>query len=140
RALRCLEEALVIYEALGLAEQAAGVHVRLGHSLMLRTAPEAVNISRALGHFRAAEAWMADRPLIPLLGELFIGFATAALKALRTGEGLSAARRAVAIGESLHDERVRVGGTVLLGVHLTHAGRLAEGFALLDEAWLAADR
>ncbi len=140
RGLRCLEEALRLYETLGLAERAAAVHVRLGHSLMLWTAHEAVDIPRALGHFRAADAWMAGRPESPLLGELYTGFATAALKALHTREGIAVARRAVEIGVRLRDDRLRVSGAVLLGIHLAHAGRLAVGFALLEEAWADADR
>ena len=139
RALHCLEEALSLYEALGLAERAAAVHVRLGHTLMLWTAHEAVDIPRALGHFRAAEAWMVGRPESPLLGDLYTGFAMAALKALHTREGLAVSQRAVAIGERLCDQRVRVDGAILLGIHLVHSGRLAAGLALLDEAWAVAD-
>ncbi|HEY7295184.1 MAG TPA: AAA family ATPase, partial [Dehalococcoidia bacterium] len=115
--LQYLEEALALYETLGEEERAAAVHVRLGHNLMLWTAYSVVNIPRALGHFRTAEAWLAGKPESPLLGDLYTGFATAALKALQTTEGLATARRAVEIGARLHDERVRVSGAVLLALH-----------------------
>ncbi|MGI8553548.1 MAG: hypothetical protein ACR2PL_22595 [Dehalococcoidia bacterium] len=84
-----------------------------------------------MAHYRAAEA---------LLGEVSVGLAVAALRAVHIEEGLAASKRALAIGERLGDQGLWAHAALLHGWHLWASGRVGEGMALPDRASEAAER
>jgi tetratricopeptide (TPR) repeat protein len=133
-----LERALRVYEELGQAERAAEVHSRLGRHLS--SYYDAMDIDRALAHYRAAEAVLGRGPKRAPLGDLYVGMASAAWWAVHTQEGLTASRRAMEIGERLGNEAIWAHAAALHGWHLFAGGRLAEGLALAERAWETADR
>jgi ATP/maltotriose-dependent transcriptional regulator MalT len=134
-----LERALALYEALGQEDRAAQMHSRLGVHLV-NLNPSLSEPQRALAHFRAAEAVLSrGRERVPL-GFLYTGLAQAAVLAVRTDEGLAAAGRAMAIGERLRHDGLWITGAYIYSFHLFYAGRLAEAWTLLEQAWEKADR
>ncbi|MFQ5457204.1 MAG: protein kinase, partial [Myxococcota bacterium] len=61
KGIRCIEEALRLYEETGQKERAAQMHSRLGFHLAFDV--ERMNIERALAHLRAAEPVISEGPL-----------------------------------------------------------------------------
>ena len=135
--IRALEEALAQYEALGEREQAARLHLRLGQ--YLSTIPVLRDIPRALAHHRAAEAVVGTGSPAAAC-ELYLGLGAAAFFNLRMEEALAASRRARELAEQVDDPALRANAAGLDGYHLLASGRLAEGRALLEGAYAAADR
>ena len=135
-----LEEALQLYQTLGEQERAAEIHVRLGTNRSIWSTDATVDTPHAQAHFRAAEAILAHGSASPAQADLFVGLATMALRGLRTDEGLRAARQGLEVSEQLGDGVIAARALTLLAFHTLHRGRLAEGLALLDHAWEAADR
>ena len=132
------ERALKLYEEAGEVDRAAQMHSRLGRDLS--TYPPTMNIDRALEHFRAAEAVLAQGPERASLVVMYTGLANAAIWGLRLEEGLSAARRALEIADHLNDERLWCTAAPLYGWHVWGSGRVKEGTDLMERAWVTADR
>ena len=132
----CLEQALARYESLGMPERVAQMHTRLGRNLA--SFPQSMDIPRALAHFRSAEAIVSGKAESNALGYVLHGQAETANWAMRTAEGLAASEQAEAIAVRLGNDRLRrhVGGQ--RGIHLAAAGRIAEGFSLLEATWAEA--
>jgi DNA-binding CsgD family transcriptional regulator/tetratricopeptide (TPR) repeat protein len=133
-----LEQALALYEESGRAEDVARVHTHLAQHRS--GSPHTRDIPRALAHYRAAEAVLGQGPEREAMSEFYRGLATAASFGVRIGEGLDASARAMAIAGRLGDAALRAGAARAHGVLLCFAGRLGEGWALLEDAWAAADR
>jgi hypothetical protein len=93
RSTTSLERALRLYEELEMPERVAQMHSRLGRNLS--TFPSNMDIPRALGHFRSAEAIVSGQAESSALGYVLCGQATS--WAMRPAEGLAAAEQALAI-------------------------------------------
>ena len=142
RQIAHLEAALELYDALGDRERAARVHSRLGMALSLMDSiyAEHLDITRAFHHFDAARAVLGRGAPGRAVGHLEVGVATALTYGLRIGPGLEAAEHAMEIADAAGDELLWSGAAEAYGWHLLVAGRLAEGFAVLERAFAAADR
>jgi class 3 adenylate cyclase len=134
-----LEHALRIYDDVGQPLRAAIAHSRLGSYLSTMDS-NFQDIPRALDHFRSAEAALAQSSESPALAMLYCGMATVDTLAMRTQEGLAAAKRALDILTRVENERINAGGLALLGWHSFQSGRLREGIDFLEQAWTRADR
>lgn len=134
-ALTHLEHALSQYRAAGDEASVALVHSRMGHALAYHHT--VMDIPAALDHLRAAEA-------VPMEGaaeaERHAVLALAAMFALRSDEGATAAARAVELATGLErpDLVTRVQPTQ--AVLEFGRGRIARAGGLLDEAWAGAQR
>jgi DNA-binding SARP family transcriptional activator/tetratricopeptide (TPR) repeat protein len=142
RQISYLERALALYERLGETERVAQVHSRLGmaYSLIDSIHAEHLDVERAFAHFDAARPVLERGPRRKALGHLETGVATALTYGLRIPEGIEAAARGMEIGERLGDDALWTGAAQAYGWHLIVAGRLAEGFAITERAFEAADR
>ncbi len=137
--ISCLEQALRLYEQLGDSERVAQTHSRLGRHLATGTSAATVDIPRALDHYRKAEAMLSDSPDSVAIGYVHAGQALAAIWGLRTGDGLTAAERALEVAEKLGHERLWVTAAAQRGHHLACNGQLEEGTRLVEQAWQKAD-
>jgi tetratricopeptide (TPR) repeat protein len=142
RQIAYLEQALALFDALGDSERAAQAHSRLGmaHALMDSVYADHLDIPAAFRHFDAARAVLGHGPPRRASGHLEVGVATALTYSLQIEPGLAAARRAMEIAEGVGDEVLWAGAAEAYGWHSLVAGRLAEGFAILERAFAAADR
>jgi tetratricopeptide (TPR) repeat protein len=142
RQIAYLDEALALYDALGDRGRAARVHSRLGMatSLMDSIYADHLDVNAAFRHFDTARATLETEPPGRALGHLEVGVATAYTYGLRIGPGLEAARRAMELAETVGDELLWSGAAEAYGWHALVAGRLGEGFAVLDQAFAIADR
>ena len=141
RQIAYLEQALALYDALGDGERAAQAHSRLGmaHSLMDSVYADHLDIPSAFHHFDAARAVLGQGPPRRARGHLEVGVATAFTYRLHIEPGLDAARHAMEIGEAVGDEVLWSGAAEAYGWHALVAGRLAEGFDVLEQAFSVAD-
>ena len=101
---------------------------------------EHLDINAAFRHFDAARGTLEAEPPGRALGHLEVGVATAFTYGLRIGPGLEAARRAMDMAEAVGDELLWSGAAEAYGWHALVAGRLGEGFAVLERAFAIADR
>lgn len=132
------ERALKLYVEAGEVDRVAQMHSRLGRDLS--TYPPTMNIDRALEHFRAAEALLAQGPERASLVVMYTGIATAALWGLRLDEAMAAASRAVEMADRLNDERLWCAAAPVYGWHVWGSGRVQEATDLMERAWVTADR
>jgi tetratricopeptide (TPR) repeat protein len=132
-----LEAALRIYQDIGDVERAARVHTHLGH--WMSTNLTAMDIPKALSHYRKAEVVLNKRPERSSLGSLYTGFGAAAREAMQTKEGLRTSRRAMQIAERLGAEVLWVNAASVHSDLLLNAGRIEEALALTEEAYVKAD-
>jgi tetratricopeptide (TPR) repeat protein len=146
--MRCTDEALGIYEQLGLAAQVARCHTRLGVALSTIGPPRlgsrnvrwSSDPARARDHFRRAEALLSTGGDTPILARLYCGIALNSFTRLRINEGLDAGRRAMEIADRLHRSDLWAAAASAHAWNLTWSGRLAEASALAERAWQTADR
>jgi DNA-binding SARP family transcriptional activator/tetratricopeptide (TPR) repeat protein len=141
RQIAYLDEALALYDALGDRGRAARAHSRLGMatSLMDTVYAEHLDVNAAFRHFDAARGTLEVEPPGRALGHLEVGVATAFTYGLRIGPGLEAAHRAMELAEMVGDEVLWSGAAQAFGWHALVAGRLGEGFAVLEQAFAIAD-
>jgi predicted ATPase/class 3 adenylate cyclase len=137
RSTACLTKALALYEALGMPEQVAGVHIRLARNLS--SFPEKMDIARTLRHQAEAEAILSARPPSSSLGYLYAGRGLAHHWGLRTADGLTDAKQALDIANEVGNQRLGRFASGIVGVGLYAAGHLAEAEALLQDNWARAD-
>jgi tetratricopeptide (TPR) repeat protein len=146
--MRCNEDALAIYEELGLREQVARCHTRLGVALSTigpsqfgsRNVRWSSDPARARDHFRRAEALLSTGGDTPILARLYCGIALNSFTRLRIDEGLDAGRRAMEIADRLHRSDLWAAAASAHTWNLTSSGQLAEASALAERAWQTADR
>ncbi len=119
----------------------AQVHTNLG--AYLATPGPWLNVQRSFEHLRKAEALLGAEAQSDagarLSSQIDFGLALAASRAMRNGEGMAASLRAMKTAEHLGQRWMFATSASQHGLHLFYAGRLAEGFALLDHAWEKAD-
>jgi tetratricopeptide (TPR) repeat protein len=141
RQIAYLEQALALYERLGDADRAAQVHSRLGMALSLMDSiyAEHLDIARAFAHFDAARPVLEQGSPRRARGHLEVGVATALTYGLRIEPGLDAARRAMEIADAVGDELLWCGAAEAYAWHALVAGRLADGFEVLERAFATAD-
>ena len=137
RSTPCLERALHLYQQLEIPDRVAQMHSRIGRNLS--SFPSSMDIPRALAHYRAAEAILSQAPASSGLGYVSFGQANTALWAVRTEDGLRAAEQALAIAAAVGNDRLRRQAATHHATHLLSAGRLREGYALLEATWQEAD-
>jgi tetratricopeptide (TPR) repeat protein len=130
-----LKRALEIYEKIGQTERAGRVHASLGRSSSLE-----LQFALSLEHFRKAEVMLERGPKGSSMGFVYVGLAGAYRILGRAEEGLVPFRRATELGEKLGNELLSAHAAAQGADCLLSCGRLAEAFALLDEAWEVADR
>src|SRR5262249_34416683 len=116
----------------------AHVHTSLGFHLT--STPYTRDNPAALAHFRAAKMVLGQGVDGSSMGSLYTGLASALLYGVRVVEGLAASRKAMEIAERLRDPALWAIAARLHGAHTVGDGRLAEGLALIERAWVAADR
>jgi DNA-binding CsgD family transcriptional regulator len=138
KGIEYLEAAQSLHEQLGQEQQVAAAHALLGRAFSSYWVT--MDIPRALAHFWAAEAMQKPGADEAAAADLSIGLAIAAMRGLRTEEGLAASRRALTIGERLADKGLVANATLVHGAHLSASGRLADGMALIEQAWTMADQ
>ena len=133
-----MEQALNLCESLGLDAESAQVHARLGRALS--SLPETWDIPRALRHFRAAQAVLAQTSETSALGYVYAGLAQAAIWDVHIEDGLASSLAAMDLAERIHDDALWAHAAVIHGGHLCSSGRLAAGQELMERAWLSAHR
>ena len=133
------EQAIRLYEDLHQPAAAAELHIDVG--FLFSGAGTKLNIPRSLAHLRAAEALLGANPTGKQAASLYQGIAWSHSRAMRNGEGLAAARRALELSETLGDDDDRsASAATAYGLHLFYAGRVADGQLALDRAWESAER
>ncbi len=133
-----LERGLHLYEDTGQVAEAARVHSKLGRCLS--QFGEAMDIDRAVEHYRAAEAVLREGTERIALGHVYLGLASAAISSVRTGDGLAASLRAMGLAERLGNETLWASAATIHGWHVFAGGDVAEGLALMEHAYETADR
>jgi tetratricopeptide (TPR) repeat protein len=118
----------------GLEHERADLLVALGDLMVV-----VGDLRRQLSYLEQAVALDQGRPR-RARGHLEVGVATAHTYGLPIPAGLDAARRGMEIADAVGDEVLWSGAAQAYGWHLLVAGRLAEGFAILERALAAADR
>jgi tetratricopeptide (TPR) repeat protein len=119
----------------------AQVHTNLG--AYLATPGPWLNVQRSFEHLHKAEAMLGEEAQSDagarLSSQIDFGLALAASRVMRNGEGLAASLRAMKTAENLREVWLIATSASQYGLHLFCAGRLAEGFAMMDRAWEKAD-
>jgi DNA-binding CsgD family transcriptional regulator/tetratricopeptide (TPR) repeat protein len=132
------EQAIALYDEIG--DTGATIDLRLDVAGHYGSPVPDMNVQRALTHLRAAATYLRGRSEDARHALLHETIAFGAVYAARSEEGLSASHRAMTIAESLHDGRRWSGAAAIHAFHLAAVGRLAEGFALMEQAREAAER
>ncbi len=94
--------------------------------------------SVATSWFNRAKRLLESEPERAEHGYLYAREAVKALNAGRLDEAIEPARRAVSLGERLGDRDLQATGMMCQGITLVEMGEVADGFAMIDEAALAA--
>jgi tetratricopeptide (TPR) repeat protein len=137
-----LERALALYEELGDEQRAAQVHSRLGTAWCLVDSiyGEHLDVGRAFRHLDAARPALTRGPVRKALGHLENGVGIALMYRHDIPAGLEAAGRAMEIGQRLGDSGLWASAAMTYGWHVVQAGRLKEGFDVVERAFTVADR
>jgi tetratricopeptide (TPR) repeat protein len=136
RVLKILEEALAIYEKLGMTTEVADIHARLCDLLQWPF----VDLPRAEEHFRKAEALLRQMPPGESLAKLYATWCDICLVRAQVPEGLDAASRAVEVAEAFNDPWLRSKVGQAMGECLFATGRLRECLQWWERAWDEADK
>jgi tetratricopeptide (TPR) repeat protein len=136
QAFKNLEDALAIYEQLGMTGEIADVHRRLGR---LYEYPF-VDLPRAERHFRTAEALFRQMPPNRSLAQLYIHWCNVRIFQAQISEAFEFVSRALELGERLDDAWVRAQAGSAMGNTLFAMGRLLECLERLESAWGEADK
>ncbi|MGE3620063.1 MAG: AAA family ATPase [Acidimicrobiia bacterium] len=134
---RDLRAAASIYEERGDEVGRARIHSRMGRNLS--SYPEAMDVPRAMDHYRQATRVLDTRPDDPANAYLAVGMAGAALYGLLNAEGLAAAERAHELATRLGLPGLAAQAEALRGGHLAYRGRLADGLCAMAGATELAD-
>jgi tetratricopeptide (TPR) repeat protein len=100
--ISAMEQALQLYESLGLHAESAQIHARLGRALS--SVPETWDIPRAVRHFRAAQAILAQASDTSALGYVHAGLAQAAIWDVHVEDGLASSLAAMELAERMQDD------------------------------------
>jgi transcriptional regulator with XRE-family HTH domain len=132
-----LERALELYQRAGAVEQLTRVHIEIASAYSANNATT-MHMQRGMHHFQAAEALLAEHPHQRLRSSFERKLASAHVWSGRTADGLAASRRALSVETAIapYDRLVTPSAA---GWHLAADGRLAEGLAMLERAWVASN-
>ncbi len=144
----CFENALAIYEQLGLAEEVVRCHAKLAAVRSVIAPPRLgsrdvrwiSDPARVGDDLRHAEALVPKGGDTPELAQLYCGIARNSFLRLRINEGLDAGRRAMEIADRLHRSDLWAAAASAHAWNLMFSGRLGEAVALAETAWQTADR
>src|SRR4030095_167788 len=143
----CFENALAIYDQLGLTERAGRCHARLAVVRSVIAPPRLgsrdvrwiSDPARVGDDLRHAVALVPEGDT-PDLAQLYCGIARNSFLRLRLDEGLDAGRRAMEIADRLHRSDLWAAAASAHAWNLMFSGRLEEAVALAEKAWQTADR
>lgn len=136
--LRCLEEALVLYEGVGAAERAARVLSKLGRDRLTYWGPT-MDIPRGLQHLEAAEAILGRGAPTPVMASIDIAIATGELAQARAVPAREACRRALEAGRALERPLIVLNAEALDAFVAGGQGE-ADAYDRLERVWQEADR
>jgi tetratricopeptide (TPR) repeat protein len=136
-ALKHLEDALPIYEQLGMMAETADVHRRLCG--LLQRGVNTIDLPRAERHFHKAEALFRQMPPNKSVVQLYGDWSFLCLWRAQVPEAFRAASRAMEIAEELDNLIARAQATHAMAGSLFATGRLREALALEDRGWHEAD-
>jgi tetratricopeptide (TPR) repeat protein len=119
----------------------AQVHTNLG--AYLATPGPWLNVQRSFEHLRKAQSLLGEEAQSEsgarISSQIDFGLALAASHVMRNREAMAASLRAMKTAENLGQVWMFAQSASQYGLNLFYAGRLAEGFAILDSAWEKAD-
>jgi tetratricopeptide (TPR) repeat protein len=136
--LKNLEDALAIYERLGMTTKAAEVHMRL--CWLLHSPLEIIDLPRAEQHFREAEALFRQMQPDESMARLYSAWGFVCLWRMRVPEAFEAANRAVEIAKEHGSPSVRAETANVMAASLFAAGRLRESLTQYSRIWHQADQ
>jgi tetratricopeptide (TPR) repeat protein len=132
-----LEQALKLYETMHRTDRLLAIHTGLAAERF--NSRSLMDIAKGFEHVQKAEAALVEAPSERARAKLDLAITLAAGRTLHISEGLVASSRGKEIADRLDDRRLSAQLGSLRAWLLCYAGRWAEGFALLDEAWRTAD-
>jgi predicted ATPase len=135
QALMNLEDALAIYEHLGMTTEVAKLHTRL---CLFHHAVD-IDLPRAEKHFRQAEALLQQVPPNASMVHLYDSWCEVCLWRSRVPEAFDAASRALELAEAIDDRSVHTRAVHTMAEGLFAVGRLRECLELEERAWGEAD-
>ncbi len=144
----CFENALALFDQLGLAEGVVRCHAKLAVVRSAVGPPRSrshdvrwiADPARVGDHLRHAEALASKGGDSPSLAQLYSGIAVNSFQRLCINEGLDAGRRAMGIAERLQRSDLWAAAASVHAWNLMLSGRLGEALALAETAWQTADR
>jgi predicted ATPase len=127
------EKALELYESLNRREGMVAAHVNL--AIGFATPSAMMDVGRALEHLEKAEAALGNEPWEEARCWFYRAVSLAAGQAMRTDQALAASKTAMEIADSLGNRAQWTTAADAHALHLTFAGRLKEGRALIERSW-----
>lgn len=138
QALKNLEDALAIYEHLGMTTEIADVHTRLCD--LLQWPLEIIDLQRSEMHFRKAEALLRQLPPNVSLARLYLAWCWVCVWRTQIPQAFEAASNTVEIAGRLDEPALRAEAGHATGGCLWAMGRLRECLEWEEHAWHAADQ
>jgi predicted ATPase len=129
------EKALELYESLNRREGMVAAHTSL--AIRFATPSAMMDIGRALEHLEKAEAALGNEPWEQARGVFYRAVCLAVGRTMRTDQALAASKAAMEIADSLGNRAEWAMAADVHALHLTLAGRLKEGRALIERSWQA---
>jgi class 3 adenylate cyclase/tetratricopeptide (TPR) repeat protein len=127
-----------------LPDNAERIHRELTFEIGLVTslsvASATTDVGLAISHSLRAEKLLSSHSGCTAEGDLLIGKAIVAHAQFLTQDGLAVSQRAMEIGQSLNSAEIWCVAAALHGHFLCVSGKLAAGFALMDQAFERAQR
>jgi tetratricopeptide (TPR) repeat protein len=136
QAVRNLEDALAIYEHLGMTTEVAAVHSRLCGLLQFPL----YDLPRAEKHFRKAEALLRPMPPSKCLAQLYVHWCNLCISRGNISEAFEAVSRAEELAEGIDDPSFRGSVGIAKSSCLFGLGRLRECLELTERVWQQADK
>ncbi len=133
-----LERAIRAYEALD--RQNRVVVINSGLAFRFATPDRLLDVSRALEHVRRAEAALRENTPPHDRARIDDAVAQIAARTFQTQKGLAASARSMKEFDSVGDHGMWCCSAIQHATHQIRAGRLAEGFALIEQARQTAER
>jgi predicted ATPase len=133
-----LERAIKAYEAVDRQNRVVVINSNL--ACRFATPDRLLDISRALEHVQRAEAALREDTPPHDRARIDDAIAQVAARTFETQKGFAASARAMEEFDSDGDHQMWSQSAIQHACHLIRAGRLAEGFALMERAWQAAER
>jgi tetratricopeptide (TPR) repeat protein len=136
QAVKNLEDALEIYEQLGMKAEVAEVHRQLCCLLHYPL----YDLPGAEKHFRRGEALLRQMPPNKSLAQLYVDWSNICISRANVSEAFEAVSRAVELAEALDNPSVYAHASNCMGSSLFAMGRLRECLEWTERAWQEADK